>query len=436
MHDGAAVEALRALVRVPTVSTEAVSADEAEAIARFQEELWRRFPRVAALERESFSGTLLIRWPGREPGEPVVLMAHQDVVAAPPEGWAHPPFSGALAGGRVHGRGTLDDKGSLVALCVAVEALLEGGHAPRHDVLLLLGHDEETRGTGAAAAVAALRERGVRARWVLDEGGAVIEPPVPGVRRDVAVVGVAEKGIATVRLRAAQVGGHASTPPREPATDALAAAVRRVHRIRFPRSLPEPALEMLEALGAHADGAMGRVLRSARRMRPLVERVLARGDETRAMLATTAVVTQLSGSAAANALPEEATAAINVRVAPGDSLAGALARIRRAVGPRVEASLAHGSEPSPVSPRSGEGWEAVTGAIARAWPEVVAVPYVMLGAADARHAHAISDAVYRFAPFAMSRAERQTLHARDESIAVDVWLAGCRWYRDLIETSC
>ena len=78
----------------------------------------------------------------------------------------------------------------------------------------------------------------------------------------------------------------------------------------------------------------------------------------------------------------------------------------------------------------------IEAAIGRLRPDVLTVPYVMLGGTDGRHAHRITDRVYRFAPFAMTREERLTLHARDERIRIDTWLDGCRWYADLIETSC
>lgn len=433
--DESAIDDLIALVRVPTELPEQLPA--------FQAALRERFPRLfAALEVESIGATLLARWPGRgidggSSGAGALLMAHQDVVPAPPAGWTHPPYSGHRDATHVWGRGTLDDKGSLVGICVAIEALLAAGFAPARDVWLVFGHDEETMGTGAAAAIGELDARGVRPAWALDEGGAIIEPPIAGVEREIAVVGVAEKGFANIRMRVAQVGGHASTPPRLPATSRLARAIRRLDRASFPRSLPEPALRMLELLGAEARGPRGAVLRNVRRSRPLVERILARGDETRAMLSTTTVVTQLSGAAAPNALAEEAIAVVNARIAVGSSVDDTLARVRRATAdPLVELEVLHGHGPSPESPSTGPGWIDIEAAVARMRPDVLTVPYVMLGGTDGRHAHRITDRVYRFAPFSMTREERLTLHARDERIRIDTWLDGCRWYADLIESSC
>jgi carboxypeptidase PM20D1 len=99
-------------------------------------------------------------------------------------------------------------------------------------------------------------------------------------------------------------------------------------------------------------------------------------------------------------------------------------------------TVLHGHGPSLESPSIGAGWDDITAAIARLRPDVLTVPYVMLGCTDGRHAHRITDRVYRFAPFEMSAAERLTLHARDERIRIDTWLAGCHWYAQLLTTAC
>ncbi|WP_305863820.1 M20/M25/M40 family metallo-hydrolase, partial [Klebsiella pneumoniae] len=126
----------------------------------------------------------------------------------------HPPFSADIVDGAVWGRGTLDDKGCVAAICEAVERLLDAGHRPAQDVWLSFGCDEEVSGPTAPAAVDELVRRGVRPWLVLDEGGAVAEDAFPGVSRPLAAIGVAEKGTTGVELRVTGRGGHSSTPAR------------------------------------------------------------------------------------------------------------------------------------------------------------------------------------------------------------------------------
>ncbi|MFP3464770.1 M20/M25/M40 family metallo-hydrolase [Leifsonia sp. SIMBA_070] len=412
------------------------------AFDHFIESLPQLYPALhSTLERERHGHSLLYRWPGRESGTPTVLMAHYDVVPATAEGWTHPPFAAELTGAgedqTLWARGAIDDKGALVAILEAVEELVRTGFQPAHDVYLSFGHDEETVGSGGRTIAAALDERGIRAALVLDEGGAVVERIFPGVHVPIAVVGVSEKGITSVRLTVEQHGGHASTPPRMTATVRLARAITRLNARPFPARLSETTLQMVEMLGAHATGPLRAVFTRARRLQPLLRTVLGRlSDETRAMVRTTTAVTQLSGSLAANALPETAEAVVNTRIAVGSSVAETLTHLRRAIrddAVRVEAVDA--SEPSPVSPADGPHWDRLASAIGAVHPRAVVTPYVMLGASDSRHFTGICDAVYRFTPFELSADERAALHARDERIRTATWFRGIAVYAALLRAS-
>ncbi|MBN9607225.1 MAG: M20/M25/M40 family metallo-hydrolase [Actinomycetales bacterium] len=441
----AALARLRALVRIPTVSRDDPAAVDAAAFARFREALAELYPRVhAQLELESVERDgLLFRWPGGDPsnapaGGPSVLMAHQDVVPADEPGWQHGAFDGAVTGAgaerRLHGRGAIDDKGSLAGILEATEALLAEGHRPRGDVYLFFGADEEVAGTCAEAAVRTLEARGATPALVLDEGGAVVEGVFPGVSDPIAVIGVSEKGIASVELLAEAPGGHASTPVAGGATARLARAVLALDASPAPARLNAPTLRMIETLAPHVRGALRPILGSARRLRGPLARMFARlGPETAAMVRTTRAVTRLRGSAADNVIAERASAIVNVRVAVGSSLEEALGEIRRVVERHgVTARLVSGDEPSPVSPDSGPAWEVLTASIAEVFPAAVATPYVMLQASDARHFARVSRGVYRFLPFDLSRAEREHLHAIDESIRASTFANAVRFYAALL----
>ena len=430
----------RALVRIPTVSRLDESETDWSQFERFQVTLPELYPALhAVLEREIVAGhSLFYRWPGTEAGDPTVLMAHYDVVAATDEGWTHPPFAAEIVasehGDLLWGRGTLDDKGALASVLEAVEARVIAGFRPRHDVYLSFGHNEETTGDGAVAIVDALESRGIRPALVLDEGGAVVEGIFPGVAKPSAVIGVSEKGITSIMLTVDQVGGHASTPPRLTATARLARAIVRLNAKPFPARFSPTTLEMIRTLGAHATGPLRWVFANLWLTRPLLLRLFARlGDETNAMVRTTQAVTQLSGSQAANALAERAVATVNVRVAVGSSVAEAVHHVRSAIADdavRVEAL--HPSEPSPVSPTTGEAWQLLSRTVEAVFEGVVVTPYIQLGASDSRHFTRISEHVYRFSPFEMSADERGTLHAVNERIRIATWLRGIRFYERLI----
>lgn len=448
-----AVEALQALVRIPTVGVPdpaGLAGDDpaAERFERFHAELARRFPLLhARLELQRVGGFgLLARWAGDGPdarARAVVLMAHLDVVPAGDTGrWSHDPFGGQVHDGRVWGRGTLDCKGPLVAVCAAVEELLAAGFAPAHDLWLSFGCDEETTGASARAAVAELHRRGVEPWLVLDEGGAVATQALPGVQVPLGVIGVAEKGATELRLSASGDGGHASTPRRGEPTARVAAAVARVDAVRHPDLMPAVTLEMVRRLAGHLPAPLGALLTAPvpgrdALLRPVVQAVLgAAGPEAAAMVRTTSVATTFTGSPAANVVATRAEAVVNVRVMVGDGVAAVLGRVRRAVrDPRVRVEVVTAGEPTPVSPLDG-AFEAVATTVRQVFPDAVPVPYVMLAASDARFFTDLCPRVYRFAPLRMDRARRASIHGPDENVGVIDFLDALRWYREFVKTVC
>lgn len=431
-----AVDRFRALLRIPTVSRGNPEDEDRDAFARFRSTLTELYPLVHRhLELELVDGTsLLYRWPGEGTGRPSVLMAHHDVVPADEPGWQHEPFAAELVDDRIWGRGTLDDKGTLVAILEAIETRLGAGFAPAADVYIYSGANEETFGHGAEAAVELLTTRGIRPGLVLDEGGAIAADAFPGVVGDIAFVGVAEKGIAGIRLTVEKHGGHAATPARNGATTTLARAILRLEKHPAPARLSAPAAAMLRALAPRASGMQRRLFASPTVFRRLLLRVFAaRGGEAEAMVRTTRAVTRLSGSAADNVIAERATASVNARIAVGSTVEKTVTEIRRAIGDdSVQVEALHGNDPSPVSPSDGPEWDRLVAVIARVFPAATVAPYVMMQASDSRHFTRISDTVYRFMPFDLTAAERGTIHAIDESVRVETWLRAITFFEELV----
>ncbi len=434
------VENLRALVRIPTVSRLDESQIDWSQFDRFIATLERLYPLAhSRLTREIVADhSLLFRWAGRAASDPVVLMAHYDVVAATEQGWEHRPFSADLVGEGddqlIWGRGTLDDKASLAALFEALESALADDIVPTHDVYFAFGHDEETWGTGAEAIAGLLEERGIRPLMVLDEGGAIVRDAFPGVSVATAAIGVSEKGTTLIELVVAQRGGHASTPPLLTATARLARAIVRINRRPFPAAFPRPIAWMFDALGPHVTGFVGWAVRSHRVMWPLLLWILSHGsDETRALTRTTQAVTMLEAGHAANALAEKASATLNIRVAVGSSVDAAVKHLRRAIrDDAVDIRVISRGEPAPISPITGQAWAMVRSAVESTFELVVVTPYVQTGATDSRRFTGIATAIYRFVPFEMSREERDTLHAKNERMHVVSYLRGIEFYRSLL----
>jgi len=435
----AAAERLAELVHLPTISSRDPEEVDEAVFARFRERLGELYPRTwSALDREVLgSGALLLRWRSGTDAPPLVLMAHYDVVPVEGQDWHDEPFSGRITGGVVHGRGAIDDKGSLVAIVEAVEALLEEGFTPRRDVYLSFGNDEEVFGTGAQLAVDALTARGVRPWAVLDEGGAVVTGVFPGVPGRIAVVGLAEKGMLDLELSTTDAGGHASAPEPRGATARLARAVVRLDENPFPARLDDVVLSMVDTVGRQAAGGYRVLFAHAAQLRPVLAAVLARSSrQGNALVRTTVAITQLEGSRAANVLATRVRANANIRIALGETVASTIDRVRRIVDdPSVALRVVTGSDPSPVSRTDGEPYALVSAAIRSAYPDATVTPYVMIQASDARHFAEVCDSVYRFMPFDLTAEELATLHAADERLSVAALGRGIGFYRHLVENA-
>lgn len=431
-------ERLSRMIRIPTVSAELEDRGRApfEEFVSLLEEL---YPLVhERLERERITDFgLLYRWPGRDArADPAVLMAHYDVVPVDPsDDWRYPAFEGRVEGGFVHGRGALDDKGPLLVVLEAVENLLAEGFVPARDVLLSFGGNEETYGDAARVASDTLHERGIRPWIVLDEGGAVTDAPLPFVTGAAAMIGVGEKGLATVRLSARGDGGHASVPPALTAVGRVARAVDRLSpstfRARAPRAIPR----MLGLFAPRSRG-IGRPLYRLLAAWPwLNARVFAAlGGEAAAMVRTTIAPTRLSGGTANNVLPSQASATLNLRLALGETVAGAARRLRRRIGDdAVSVEVVEGNDASPESPSDGPQFALIAAALGASHPEAIAVPYVTMAATDSRYFHRYAPATYRFAPLMMNAEQRAAIHGVDERVAVSELVRGELFHRRLIE---
>ncbi|MFD5224520.1 M20/M25/M40 family metallo-hydrolase [Microbacterium sp. NPDC058342] len=431
-------ERLSRMIQLPTVSAELEQRGHApfEAFERLIAELYPLVHEHLTFEKHTELG-LLFHWKGRDAAsDPVVLMAHYDVVPVDEsDAWTHPPFDGVIADGRVYGRGALDDKGPLIVVIEAVENLLAAGFTPARDVYLSIGGNEETFGDAALAISNAFRERGITPWMVVDEGGAVVDSPLPFVPGGAAMIGVGEKGIVTLRLSARGDGGHASTPPTLTAVRRVARAVSRLGPSTFRARSPKAVQRMLAQFATRTPGAAGFGLRMLSRMPALTALLFARlGGEPAALVRTTVAATMQSGGTAANVIPSQASATINLRLALGETIDGTVLRVRdRLADPSVAIEVLDGSDPSPESAADGEPWALLAAALGVSHPGIPATPYVMMAATDSRHFHRFSPAVYRFAPLEMSAAQRASIHGVDEYVDVDALERGERFHRALIE---
>jgi len=442
----AAARRLSGAIRYATISDVDPAKVDPAAFDALHRHLEASFPAVRAqLLRETVNGaSLLYTWRGTDASaRPIVLQAHQDVVPVEPgteARWEHGAFSGDVTGGFIWGRGTLDDKGDMLAILEAVEALASAGYRPSRTVYLAFGHDEEVGGEqGAARIVALLRSRGVRPEFVLDEGGAITRGIVPNLDGPVALVGVAEKGYLSVELSAGSGGGHSSMPPATTAVGRVAAAVADLEANPLPGTLDGVAGLMFDHLAPEWPLLPRLAMANRWLLGGLVDRQIGASPGGGALLRTTTAATVIEGGVKDNVLPSRARAVVNFRIKPGETVEGVLDHVRRTtrdrgVAVRVDPG-GHAAEPSPVSRVDSEGYRTIARTIRQVMPGTVVAPTLVLGGTDSAHFVPISDDVYRFCPYALGPDDTARLHGLDERISIAAYADCVRFHVQLLRNA-
>lgn len=441
--DDACVAAhLAAAVRCQTVPLDEQGTPDPEAFARLHHMLEDTYPLVhRQLKREVVNGySLLYTWEGTRPElEPVMVMAHQDVVSADPaslDQWTHPPFAGEIADGFVWGRGTLDIKNQLIGIMEGAETLLARGYRPERTVLFGLGHDEETGGVNGCKVMGQLlKERGVHLAGIVDEGGGIFEGLAAGVRGPVALVGASEKGYLTVEIAVQGQPGHSSTPPPQTAIGVLARALARLEAHPFPTHVRR-LRPMYHGIGRAAPLYLQVAFANVWLFGPLLRRWLTAIPEMNASIRTTTALTIVRGGVEDNTVPSEAKAIANFRLLPGDTIAEVLKRATKIIDDeRVTITPVPGkfNEALPISPDSGPAYEGLRQVIREVFDNPPVAPYVMLGGTDCQHFVPVCDHIYRFTSLVMDERFRGLEHGIDERIPVEGMGRMVRFYARLME---
>jgi len=429
----AAAEMLGAAIRIQTVTFAAgdpkPGADQPW--IDLEAALKARYPAIfAKMTLEHVAGhALLMTWTGTDAAlPPVILMAHQDVVPVNPgtdADWTHGPFGGVVADGYIWGRGAMDDKGSLIAILEAGEALAKSGWTPKRTVIFAFGHDEEVSGAGAREVFALLKSRNVTPVMVLDEGYAVLDNyPLTG--KPAALIGVAEKGYTSLQITATTEGGHSSRPPRDSGAVRIARAIVALEDNQMPANLSAPPFNaMIEAVAADLPFATRLAFANQWLLGGVIKSQLNEASAN-AIVRTTTAPTMLTGSIKDNVLPQRASAVVNFRIHPNDTVASVnkhVTDVTSGIEGLTVAPYEDGiaSEPSPVSSYTSEAYR-VLEAVARSTGggSVPVAPALVIGATDARYASVISkDAIYRFAPAIYDDADLNGFHGTNERLSVE-----------------
>lgn len=432
-------------IKISTISYENNADFKGAEFLKFHIYLERSFPQLhKALKKEVINKySLLYTWPGRDLKlKPAVFIAHMDVVPVEEKTikeWRYEPFEGRIAEGYIWGRGTLDNKSNLLGIMEAVEGLLAKGFQPKQTIYIVSGHDEELGGSQGAVKIAELfKSRGFALDYVIDEGMVITDGVMPGIAARAGLVGIAEKGIMNVELRAKGAGGHSSMPPRETTVGILCKAITKLENNPFPARLDGPAKYLFDYAGREMSFPSKIIFANLWLTEGLLKGQLQKSNTTNAMIRTTTAPTVLEGSNKNNVMPNIARAVVNFRILPGDTPESVLEHVRKTVNdPRIEirAIAKEIQPPSPVADIDSKNFRAIQKSIRQIFPDVIVAPSLAIAASDSRHFSSLTRDIYKFSPQIFRKDDTGRLHGINERIALDNYTQLIKFYMQLITNS-
>ena len=434
-----AVSRFQELIKVKTVSAKDGNFDKEE-FAKFLpllKELYADAFSVLEAELVNEFG-ILLRWKGKTSSNPMVLMAHHDVVSDEGQDWKYPAFAAEIHDDCVWGRGTIDTKGIIAAVLEGINNLVKEGFVPERDIYFASSNAEEVAGDTMPEIVKVLEERGVQPGFVLDEGGAIMSSLPMGIKTPFAMIALSEKGWATLKLTAkAKNAAHGAKATS--AGDKVSAPVKLIRALNKLEDSPSkatitPALEgMLQSFAPYVSGPLNKVFENVAYLKPVIKKAMESNADTAAMIRSAIIINGYEATPVKGATPETATATIKVRIAPQDTLDEIIAHIKKVIGKDIVVEVTDKSEPPKISDYKTEAFDYIKETVKKVFPDVGVSPFILNAGTDSRHFAKICDKVYRFGAFRLDDELFATVHSANERMPIKDYLKMVEFYTELMK---
>lgn len=423
-------ERLSKMIQCKTISS--LEKFDSEEFMKLRDVIKEFFPTVMRTAHIQYFGDdcYLLKIEGINQDKNVMLMSHHDVVAADGR-WKYPPFSGTIADGKIWGRGTVDTKTPLFAEFTVLEELLSEGWKPSCNVYLLSSHNEETGGDGAPLAMQWMKENHLRFEWIIDEGGAVIDPPLSGLSCKCAMLAIHEKGRYKIRMKASKEKGHGSLNKNvlSPSVRMAAFITKITTKQPFIRRMYPEVQAMFESLAPHMNLGMRLIFANMWLFKnPLVKIIPALNAQAGSMLGTTCYFDKLNTTESGNVTCEVFFREVNKADLEKDlekffEIASAYSIVCS------EVLLDESYKPADLN---SPGFQYIKQCTEKSFPYAACAPFILPAGTDARHLCDLSDAVVRFAPIDIDNQQYGSVHNIDENIGIDAVAQAVDYYKELL----
>ncbi|ELP85088.1 carboxypeptidase S, putative [Entamoeba invadens IP1] len=437
------VNHLKEAISIPTVSKSAN-----ENFEKMREWMKTTYPILfEKFTLELFNtNTILLRC-DVENTEPLVLLAHHDVVPAPSAGWDTNPFEGTTKDGVVYGRGAMDNKTDFVTCLEALNFLFATNFKPKRSIYFMSGADEEVGGTGCQAVVSELKRRGVTPYVVLDEGYCVLDLEKSFLKRNLALIGFSEKRRLCAKFELTLRGGHASIPPNRTESKMVNQFVSAIEKSVRIKRWNEPVKLMIEEVGRGLPFPLNSLVYHLPKLGSLGTNVVQLcGEKFKALVGTTCVMTymRMGDLTMTNALPNNAEFVVDIRSFPGDSVKDIEERITKTIERykknfkeiKMEWLWVDDKKENVCSNLTCEGFDKIVKTAKEVFGNVIIAPALVIGGTDSTHYLEISDRVFRFGPEILSFKEIGAMHGINEQIRENTVEKAFQYFVKLIQNCC
>jgi acetylornithine deacetylase/succinyl-diaminopimelate desuccinylase-like protein len=390
------------------------------------------------LESAPGRGNIVARLKGDGRAAPLLLMVHLDVVPVEMDKWQHPPFDGKIVDGYLWGRGALDTK-QLAAMELMVMLLLKRAGKPlARDVIFMGNADEEAGGKLGAGWMVEHHRDLINAEYAINEGGGF---GVEFMGHTFFTCQTGEKGTARFTMRTRGKPGHASQPHADNAILKLADAIQKIGAAKFPLHVTPTVRVFFEGIAAKLGQPYATLLPAlldSKRYDAVMSRLpLNEGMRAMlyAMLHNTVTPTMLNAGTKINVIPSVAEAKCDARLLPGFTADDLLRELRAFLDRDVEIEF-QDNTPGREADHRTPLFETIARVMARYVPDAPVLPYLVVGATDARHVTKLGTRVYGFCPLRAPMEELDSVHGHNERIALENLEFGTRVLYDVVSEFC
>jgi acetylornithine deacetylase/succinyl-diaminopimelate desuccinylase-like protein len=349
-------------------------------------------------EPEPGRTSLVARIHGTDPSAPsLALLGHTDVVPATAEDWSHDPFGGELIDGTVWGRGAVDMLNLTATMATGIRHLALAGFCPRGDLTYIAVADEEAFGAIGTKWLCTHAADDVRTDYVITESGGFPMGGADGTPRLPVIVG--EKGSFRCVLTVRGTPGHGSQPLRtDNALVKAAELVRRIDEYRPRAELHEAWTRFIEGIGFPPE--LSGPLLDPDRIDAFCDELplLGLARQAHAATHTTLAPTVMRAGSAINVIPDRVELEVDVRALPGWDAADVRAMLEEVAGDLADAVDIHigSGEAATTSPIDTPLWDALERVSRVFYPGARTVPFLTVGATDARFTRTLGSVSYGF----------------------------------------